>query len=448
MKKPLLFGFLSCCLVFMGINPVMAVDFHQVSGTAPDLETLNSYRDLNFPASEFTADGTMSVVQPNDGFGAILSEDGKAAFVQTWTIAPAGGEAGVMAHINKFDTATGKKVLDIPIEKRLPNNALIKHFATQQVKPIESDALASAGNYLVAMVLGGYQPKRWIPVVFDARNGKVVKFLPKITEVDKSFVAVFQITPDGRSLMFHCNAEGGCKNDLYVFDVPSGKLRWAGKYTSYLQPAGLEDLPFNHFFPLPNNQLASFAKIMGGDERSGGRVTVLDLMTGKLSAVLGEGLEFDTNFQRVSMITPDGQLAVIPSREVGDESNDSRCAGGDPCHRLLKFPEMDWMSRFKLHTDGHHAVMEYFGTPSMAFALNPADPRLLVVGSNSYASPRTDYAMLLDTTNTDGDIVEWYKLPTKGDRWLKTASAADGGYWVLGEQPKGTGLRLVRIPPA
>ncbi len=447
MQKRFCLSLLSLFLVWVVIRPAQAIDYHQVSGTNPPLEIWNNYKDLHFPASEFTAEGTMSVIQPNNRFGATFSDDGKSVFVQTWTIAPAGGEAGVMAHISKFETATGKKIRDIPIEKRLPQNALNAAFAAQKLKPIQSDAMVSAGNLLVAMVLGGYQPKRWIPVVFDATTGKPIKFLPKITEVDKAFVAEFQITPDGKNLMFHCNAEGRCKQDLYVFDIPTGKLRWSNKYDSFLQPEGLTIAPFCEFFPLPKNQLAGFAEKKRDADHADGRVFVLDLLSGKLSAVLGEGLEFAANFQRTSLITPDGALAVFPAREIGDESNASRCAGGGPCHRLHKFPEMDWMVKFLLHTDGHRPVIEYFETPTLEYAINPADPRLLVVGSNSYANPRVDYFMLLDTLSS-GDILGWYKLPTKGDQWLISAIAAEGGFWILGEQPKGNGLRLVRIPPA
>lgn len=416
--------------------PALALDPYAVSEVDPKLPTLPAFRDIPLNQPEYTDNWSSHLEDV-----MVFSPDARSLFVQSARFIQGGGTA---EHIFQFDVATGKVIRDIPISHRFAGNPLNTLFAPHKTPPLHAEKLAVQGPYLAALVLVGYQPKRWIPVLFDTRSGKVTKVFNKITEGINSTANDIQITPDGRYLIVDCEK-------VYAFDIASGKPLPDLQFYPTLQEADANRQ--GHLFGLNDGQVAFFGS-QGEDEENNRRIFIFDLNQRSVSESLGEGLTMGGNLNINAMLNPERTMAIMPARAEDDDSNDSRCAGGDPCLRLYKFPEMEDMMSFRVKNNKGQILTEW--VPSHhnesinRYAFNPADPRVLMLGRNDYAG-RKNYALMFDTLES-GDIAGWYILPFRqgnGDSPLEVGLPEEGGYIIAGIAAGKTGtLRLVKIPPA
>ncbi|MEZ0369269.1 MAG: hypothetical protein ACAI44_09310 [Candidatus Sericytochromatia bacterium] len=421
--------------VLVALSGASAADIYHLSGNNPELEMVSAFRDLNFARDEFTVDGSQSVAQPNDENCCVFSPDGRWLWVQTKKIAAAKSGGGVMAHVSKIDTLSGKTLSDIPIDLRWPKNPLTPIFTKQGLKADTADRLATSDKRLALLVRAGYAPMRWVPVLYDAASGKLSKILPKITGSANSSPLSLLFSDDGRYLIFEHTAP----HRLNIIGTASGTTRQLN-LAGMLGQAGLESVS-SALYPLPGGQLAFFAR--RHDDPNEQRIVVLDLDAGSITAVLGEKLDMDINIASEGGFGFKGQALFGPARSRGDDDDASRCGGGGPCLRLYKFPELKEMVRFKVKSEEGSPLLEYVNGANQRMALSEYDSRLLIVGSNTDA--KVDYALLLDTTET-GEIHDWVKLPVRHNAWFRIGPRREGGYWVLGEQPQpGVGLRLFKF---
>lgn len=416
--------------------PSLALDPYAVSEVDPKLPTLPAFRDIPLNQPEYTDNWSSHLEDV-----MVFSPDARSLFVQSTRFIQGGGTA---AHIFQFDTNTGKVIRDIPIAHQIAGNPLNVLFSPHKTPPLKAEKLAVQGPYLAALVLVGYQPKRWIPVLFDTRSGKVAKVFGKITEATNSNANDIQITPDGRYLIVDCDK-------VYAFDIATGKPLADLEFYPLLADADAHRQ--GRLFGLNDGQIAFFG-YQGEDEENSRRIFLFDLNQRSLSENLGEGLTMGGNLNANAMLNAERTMAVMPARDADDDSNDSRCAGGDPCLRLYKFPEMEAMLSFQVKNHQGQILTEW--VPSHhpesinRYSLNPADSRMLMLGRNDYAG-RKNYALLFDTVDS-GEITDWSILPFRqgnGDSPLEVGLPMDGGYIIAGIAAGKNGtLRLVKIPPA
>lgn len=410
------------------------IDYYQVSGASPALETASAFRDLSFGADEYAVAAGAPVSQPNDDHCCVFSPDGRLLWIQTAQTATPQQGGGGLARINRFDAATGARLGEIPIDSRWPQNPLNPALAQFGLKADRADGLAASAKYLGVLVRAGEQPRRWLPALYDAATGKLVKTLPLIAGTGKSLPHNLLFSDDGRYLVF----EHDLPRSLYTFDIASGRAKKAN-LDFLLDRQGLKACA-SPLYPLPGGQVALIAARQQDEAR---RLVILDLDASEIVQVLGEGFEFDTRFEQKSAFDSRGQLLIGPLRAQGDQDKASRCADGAPCLRLAKFPSLTALIRFQLKTQAGAPILSYFSAENTRMALSEADPRLLVVGSGTPAD--ADYAMLIDTLD-QGHILSWVKLPVRHGSWFRIGPRRDGGYWVLADQPPpGTGLRLFRF---